>query len=52
MGACRSLSLLMGVEAAGRRGRAHRGGEGALLLGAYVTGLTLLARSETGAARA
>jgi hypothetical protein len=49
MGACRSLSLMMGVEAAGAP--ASRGGESALLLGAYVTGLTLLARSETGGAR-
>ena len=50
MGACRALSLLMGVEAAqGDVGR--RGAEGALLLGAYVAGLTLVARGETGAAR-
>ena len=50
MGACRSLSLLMGVEASqGEVGR--RGTEGALLLGAYVAGLTLIARGETGAAR-
>jgi hypothetical protein len=50
MGACRSLSLLMGVEAS--RGGITRGGaEGALLLGAYVAGLTLIARGETGAAR-
>ncbi|MEO6528115.1 MAG: UbiA family prenyltransferase [Gemmatimonadaceae bacterium] len=51
MGACRSLSLLMGVEAAGGRDLERRGREGALLLGAYVAGLTLLARSETGDAR-
>ena len=48
MGACRSLSLLMGVEAS--RGEVtRRGTEGALLLGAYVAGLTLIARGETGA---
>jgi len=47
MGACRSLSLLMGVEAA--QGEVtRRGTEGALLLGAYVAGLTLIARGETG----
>lgn len=51
MGACRSLSLLMGVEAS--RGEVtRRGAEGALLLGAYVAGLTLVARGETGTARA
>jgi hypothetical protein len=50
MGACRSLSLLMGVEAA-QGGVGRRGAEGALLLGAYVAGLTLVARGETGAAR-
>ena len=50
MGACRSLSLLMGAEASGE-GVARRGAEGALLLGAYVAGLTLIARSETGTAR-
>ena len=51
MGACRSLSLLMGVEAS--QGEiTRRGTEGALLLGAYVAGLTLIARGETGAARA
>ena len=50
MGACRSLSLLMGVEAS--RGEVtRRGTEGALLLGAYVAGLTLIARGETGATR-
>lgn len=50
MGACRALSLLMGVEAS--RGEVtRRGAEGALLLGAYVAGLTLVARGETGAAR-
>ncbi|MFL5619059.1 MAG: UbiA family prenyltransferase, partial [Gemmatimonadaceae bacterium] len=49
MGACRSLSLMMGVEAS--RGETRRGIEGALLLGAYVAGLTLVARGETGAAR-
>ena len=51
MGACRSLSLLMGVEAAGGLSGATRGPEAAVLLGTYVAGLTLLARSETGAAR-
>ena len=50
MGACRALSLLMGVEAS-RGFVTRRGTEGALLLGAYVTGLTLIARGETGAAR-
>ena len=50
MGACRSLSLLMGVEAASD-GVSRRGTEGALLLGAYVAGLTLVARGETGVAR-
>jgi 4-hydroxybenzoate polyprenyltransferase len=51
MGACRSLSLLMGAEAGVDAGGIRRGGEAALLLGAYVAGLTLLARSETGAAK-
>jgi 4-hydroxybenzoate polyprenyltransferase len=51
MGACRALSLLMGVEASRDR-MTWRGTEGALLLGAYVAGLTLIARSETGAAHA
>jgi 4-hydroxybenzoate polyprenyltransferase len=50
MGACRALSLLMGVEAS-RGAVTRRGTEGALLLGAYVAGLTLIARGETGAAR-
>jgi len=50
MGACRALSLLMGVEAS-RGFVTRRGTEGALLLGAYVTGLTLIARGETGGAR-
>jgi len=50
MGACRSLSLLMGVEASGGA-TSRRGIEGALLLGAYVAGLTLVARGETGVAR-
>jgi 4-hydroxybenzoate polyprenyltransferase len=50
MGACRSLSLLMGVEAS-QGAVTRRGTEGALLLGAYVAGLTLIARSETGVAR-
>ena len=51
MGACRSASLLMGVEAAAGEATWLRGGEQALMLGAYVAGLTLIARSETGAAR-
>jgi hypothetical protein len=51
MGACRSLSLLMGVEAAGAFDGASRGSEAAVLLGTYVAGLTLIARSETGVAR-
>jgi len=50
MGACRALSLLMGVEAS-RGVVTRRGTEGALLLGAYVAGLTLIARGETGSAR-
>ena len=50
MGACRALSLLMGVEAS-RGVVTRRGTEGALLLGAYVAGLTLIARGETGTAR-
>jgi hypothetical protein len=50
MGACRALSLLMGVEAS-RGIVTRRGTEGALLLGVYVAGLTLIARGETGAAR-
>jgi 4-hydroxybenzoate polyprenyltransferase len=49
MGACRALSLLMGVEAS-RGVVTGRGAEGALLLGAYVAGLTLIARGETGTA--
>lgn len=48
MGACRGLSLLMGAESAnGARGM-RRGADAALLLGAYVAGLTVLARAETG----
>ena len=48
--------LPVALAADGRRsGRAatvdRRGAEGALLLGAYVAGLTLVARGETGAAR-
>ena len=50
MGACRALSMLMGVEAS-RGVVTRRGAEGALLLGAYVAGLTLVARGETGAAQ-
>ncbi len=51
MGACRSASLWMGVEAATRGSTGRQGGEQALMLGAYVAGLTLIARSETGVAR-
>ncbi len=51
MGACRSASLLMGVEAAARGPLGRQGGEQAVMLGAYVAGLTLIARSETGVAR-
>ena len=50
MGGCRALSLLLGAEAS-RDGVTPRGVEAALLLGAYVAGLTLIARSETGTAR-
>ena len=50
MGACRALSLLMGVEAS-RGVVTRRGTESALLLGTYVAGLTMIARGETGAAR-
>jgi len=50
MGACRALSLLMGVEAS-HGVVTRRGAEGALQLGAYVAGLTMIARGETGAAR-
>jgi len=50
MGACRALSLLMGVEAS-HGVVTRRGTEGALQLGAYVAGLTMIARGETGAAR-
>jgi 4-hydroxybenzoate polyprenyltransferase len=48
MGGCRALSLLMGVEASRPARRTRRGREAALVLGAYVAGLTLLARGETG----
>jgi predicted AlkP superfamily pyrophosphatase or phosphodiesterase len=48
MGGCRALSLLMGAETAGG-GRGVRKATGAAgLLGAYVAGITLLARGETG----
>lgn len=48
MGACRALSLLSGAEAvAGGRGMRRAAGA-ATILGAYVAGLTLLARGETG----
>jgi 4-hydroxybenzoate polyprenyltransferase len=49
MGACRAQSLLMGVEASRGVGT-RRGTEGAQLHGAYVAGLTLVARGETGTA--
>ncbi|MBA2246115.1 MAG: UbiA family prenyltransferase [Gemmatimonadetes bacterium] len=52
MGACRSLSLLMGAEAGeGSRGLQRSAGA-ALLLGTYIAGLTLLARGETEAGSA
>jgi hypothetical protein len=51
MGLCRSLSLLMGAEAAAGARGVRDAGEAALLLGAYVAGLTLLARGETGGPR-
>jgi hypothetical protein len=48
MGACRALSLRMGAAAARpKRGGGAAGTESALL-GAYVAGLTWLARGETG----
>lgn len=50
MGLCRTLSLLMGAEAAGR---ALGSGPlaAAVVLGSYIGGLTLLARGETGDGR-
>jgi hypothetical protein len=47
MGACRALSLVAGAEAAGGRRGVRRAAGAATLLGAYVAGLTLLARGET-----
>ncbi|HET8657317.1 MAG TPA: UbiA family prenyltransferase [Longimicrobiaceae bacterium] len=47
MGACRSLSLLMGARAGAGRGGVARALPGALALGAYVAGLTVVARGET-----
>ena len=47
MGACRALSLLMGAEAADPEHGTRRGVAAAAILGAYVAGLTLLARGET-----
>lgn len=47
MGACRALSMLTGAEAAGGRAGLRRAAAPAALLGAYVTGITLLARGET-----
>jgi hypothetical protein len=48
MGACRAISLLSGAEAAGGLGAVRRAAPAAALLGAYVAGLTVLARGETG----
>jgi hypothetical protein len=48
MGACRSLSLLMGAEASGGAKGVRRGIDAALLLGTYVAGVTMFARGETG----
>lgn len=48
MGACRSLSLLMGAEAAGGASGVRRGLDSAVLLGTYIAGVTILARGETG----
>lgn len=47
MGACRSLSLLTGAEAAGGLKGVRRAALPALILGSYVAGLTLVARGET-----
>jgi 4-hydroxybenzoate polyprenyltransferase len=47
MGACRSLSLLMGAQAAGGARGVARAAFAAVLLGGYVAGLTVLARDET-----
>jgi 4-hydroxybenzoate polyprenyltransferase len=47
MGACRSLSLLMGAQAAGGARGMKRASFTALLLGGYVAGLTVLSRGET-----
>ena len=47
MGACRSLSLLTGAEAAGGMAGVRRAAVPAAILGSYVAGLTLLARGET-----
>ena len=47
MGACRTLSLLMGAQAAGGARGVGRAAYSALLLGGYVAGLTILARGET-----
>ena len=49
MGVCRGLSLLMGAESgAGQRG-VQAGAGAAGILAAYIAGVTLLARGETGA---
>jgi hypothetical protein len=48
MGSCRALSLLMGAEAGGRGSGLRRAASSAALLGSYVSGLTVLARGETG----
>lgn len=47
MGACRSLSLLMGAQAGGGARGVARGAYASLLLGGYVAGLTVLSRGET-----
>jgi 4-hydroxybenzoate polyprenyltransferase len=47
MGACRTLSLLMGAQAGGGVRGVSRAAYPALLLGSYVAGLTILARGET-----
>jgi hypothetical protein len=49
MGLCRALSLRMGARAGGRGGDGGRSADAeSAVLGAYVAGLTWLARGETG----
>ena len=48
MGACRGLSLLMGAESTGAKRGMHNAARAAGVLAAYVAGLTVLARGETG----